>query len=225
MHAQMKRLYFAAKELKGISTQTELARSLSASPQTLVNWESRGVSKRGLLHAQRVLGCLASWVETGAGDMAMGAHHVAPRSDDGEALIRIESLANVASMGPGEHEEEHDMVLGEITLTPKFITERLRPSDPAAMRFIHARGDSMEPTFHSGDILLVDTGRHEITVDGVYVLAAHGRLFIKRVRQRIDGSYEISSDNPAHKTVDVLRGGHAVTVIGRVLWAWNGHKI
>jgi phage repressor protein C with HTH and peptisase S24 domain len=56
-------------------------------------------------------------------------------------------------------------------------------------------------------------------------LEAHGRLFIKRVRQRLDGSYEISSDNPAHKTVDVLDGAHEVRVIGRVLWAWNGRKM
>jgi hypothetical protein len=27
------------------------------------------------------------------------------------------------------------------------------------------------------------------------------------------------------KTVDVLNGGHNVTVLGRVVWAWNGRKL
>lgn len=48
----------------------------------------------------------------------------------------------------------------------------------------------MSPTLNSGDIVLVDTGIAAIDIDGVYVLEAHGRLFIKRVRQRLDGSYE-----------------------------------
>ena len=48
---------------------------------------------------------------------------------------------------------------------------------------------------------------------------------IKRVRQRMDGKMEISSDNPTVKTVDVLNGGHSVNILGRVVWCWNGRKI
>lgn len=139
--------------------------------------------------------------------------------------VRVPVLANSASMGVGEAVEENDVVRGELTLTPKFVADRIHPSAPEALRFIHAYGDSMEPTFSSGDILLVDTGVREVKIDGVYVLNAHHRLFVKRVRQRIDGQYEVSSDNPNHKTVDVLNGSQEVTVIGRVLWVWNGHKM
>lgn len=139
--------------------------------------------------------------------------------------VRVPVLANSASMGAGEAVEENDVVRGELTLTPQFVADRIHPSAPEALRFIHAYGDSMEPTFSSGDILLVDTGVREVKIDGVYVLNAHHRLFVKRVRQRIDGQYEVSSDNPNHKTVDVLNGSQEVTVIGRVLWVWNGHKM
>ena len=142
-----------------------------------------------------------------------------------ESAVRVQVLANGASMGTGEALEEYDVVRSELTLTPQFVSDRLHPSTPEALRFIHGYGDSMEPTFSSGDILLVDTGVREVKIDGVYVLSAHGRLFVKRVRQRIDGQYEISSDNPTHKTVDVLNGSQEVTVIGRVLWVWNGHKM
>lgn len=139
--------------------------------------------------------------------------------------IRVELLANAASMGAGEGLNEDDVLVGAITLTPQFVLERIRPTRPEALRFIHAYGDSMEPTFGSGDALLVDTGVKDVKIDGIYALRAHDRLFVKRVRQRIDGKFEISSDNPTHKTVDVLNGEHDVVVIGRVLWAWNGHKM
>ena len=84
----------------------------------------------------------------------------------------------------------------------------------------------MSPTYEDGDILLVDTGARDArSIDGVYVLEANQRIYIKRVRQRIDGQVEISSDNPTVKTVDVLNGEHNVTVLGRVVWAWNGRKL
>jgi hypothetical protein len=69
MHEQMKRLYKAAKELLNIEGQTEVAKLFNASPQTLNNWEARGISKRGLLKAQNVIGCDASWLSDGVGDM------------------------------------------------------------------------------------------------------------------------------------------------------------
>jgi phage repressor protein C with HTH and peptisase S24 domain len=74
-------------------------------------------------------------------------------------------------------------------------------------------------------VLLVDTDMCDVKIDGIYVLKAHDRLFIKRVRQRLDGSYEISSDNPTHRTVDTLNGDHQVEVKGRVVWCWNGRKL
>lgn len=128
-------------------------------------------------------------------------------------------------MGPGGEQLAEDVLLGEIVLSDHFVRESLRAGRPEALRFIHAYGDSMAPTLHSGDVLLVDTSAVAVDVDGIYVLRAHGRLFVKRVRQRLDGRYEISSDNPAHKTVEILNGDAEVSVVGRVVWYWNGHKV
>lgn len=69
MHETMKRLYKAAADLRGWEGQSEVARHLNASPQTLNNWESRGMSKGGMLTAQERIGCSAVWLETGRGKM------------------------------------------------------------------------------------------------------------------------------------------------------------
>lgn len=71
MHEQMKRLYEAAKVLKRIYGQSELARAINASPQTIHNWQERGISKQGMLKAQEVIGCSALWLETGNGPMSL----------------------------------------------------------------------------------------------------------------------------------------------------------
>ena len=140
--------------------------------------------------------------------------------------VVVPLLATVASMGNGEQVDTHDAIVGSLTLSPNWINENIRPiTDHSNLRFIHAHGDSMEPTFKSGDILLVDSGINTADVDGIYVLEAQQRLFIKRVSQNLSGQYIITSDNPKVKTVDVLDGHTEVAILGRVLWAWEGKRL
>jgi hypothetical protein len=68
MHKSMERLYQAAKQMKGVSGQSNVARLLNVSPQTVKNWETRGVSRDGALSAQLIIGCGVHWVLTGEQD-------------------------------------------------------------------------------------------------------------------------------------------------------------
>lgn len=160
-----------------------------------------------------------------ASSIVVAAIAPSPSPAAGSPAINVPLLANAGSMGQGSDMLHDDVIMGSIALSPEWISKRLRPTTPQALRFIHAYGDSMAPTFEDGDVLLVDTGARDPAIDGVYVLEAHRRIFIKRVRQRMDGSYEVSSDNPNVKTVDVLNGDHAVDVLGRVVWCWHGRKM
>ncbi len=229
LHPSAERLYKAAEALKGVRGQSAVARLLIASPQTLKNWESRGVSRQGAITAQERIGCSAVWLLDGTGEMAAGedAGQLTKSTEflPGFKDLSIPLLANSASMGDGDSQLHEEVVVGRITVSPDWAVRTLKPTGLDALRFIHGYGDSMNPTFADGDVLLVDTGVHECKVDGVYVLEANDRLYIKRVRQRLDGSYEISSDNPTVKTVDVLDGRSQVGIRGRVLWAWNGRKL
>lgn len=61
MHESMVRLYKIALD-KGIRGQSAVARELNESPQTVKNWESRGISVTGALKAQGLFGCDANWI-------------------------------------------------------------------------------------------------------------------------------------------------------------------
>lgn len=195
----------------------------------LLSGKTKSLKGSTAVKLEAVTGVCSGWLVTGEGHkMAAEFFPVKEMAATAAGVldgILVPMLANVASMGGGEDLAEDDVLTGEITLTPQFVRDHVRPSQPAALRFIHAYGDSMAPTFSSGDILLVDSSVVEVKIDGIYVLQAHGRLFVKRVRQRMDGHFEISSDNPTHRTVDVLNGDHEVKIMGRVLWAWNGHRM
>lgn len=143
-----------------------------------------------------------------------------------EDVIRIPLLSNCGSMGNGNDILDADYIVGDLALSAHWINQHIRPSNIQELKFIHAHGESMAPTFSSGDVLLVDVGsRDPSSLEGVYVLETNDKIFIKRVRMRMDGQLEVSSDNISIKTVDVLNGDHQVRVLGRVVWAWNGKKL
>ncbi len=70
MHPSMSRLYEASEKLRGVVRPSAVAALLGESPQTLNNWErGKGVSQRGAINAQTILGCNANWLLTGQGEM------------------------------------------------------------------------------------------------------------------------------------------------------------
>lgn len=217
-------------------TQRALADRIQKSPAQISQWlnasadsktgKPRSMDRRTAREIERLFPKPDGWM-----DQAFGAIETdAPRGDSsylpGFEELSIPVLANSGSMGGGEDQMHDEVVVGRLTVSPQWATRTIKPlTDIQNLRFIHGYGDSMSPTFADGDILLVDVGVSDPKIDGVYVLEANDRIYIKRVRQRFDGSFEISSDNPTIKTVDVLDGTQRVNVRGRVVWAWNGKKM
>ena len=146
----------------------------------------------------------------------------APASDSDTVYVPL--LSATGSMGPGNELLTEDVIMGDVPLSRIWIANHLPRCRPGALKMVHAYGDSMHGTLESGDFCLVDTDVIDVLVDGIYVLEAHSRLFIKRVRQRFDGRFEVSSDNPAIKTSDILDGTEQICIKGRVVYGWNGRR-
>lgn len=224
-----------AREQRGL-TQAALAKKAGVAQGTIGNAES-GVRKRPreLLQLAAALGASPVWLESGRGEwdfLSRGRTTVLEPTGEastpylpGFEELSIPVLANAGSMGPGFDQMHDEVVVGRLTVSPQWVARMVKPTALENLRFIHGYGDSMEPTFIDGDILLVDIGIQEPKIDGVYVLEANDRIYIKRVRQRLNGEFEISSDNPTVKTIDVLDGSQQVAIRGRVVWAWNGRKM
>lgn len=231
-HPTFERLLSAAREVNAeISGPQKLADAMNESAQTVTNWGTRGVSAKAAAKAQSLFGVSSAYILEGTGprfvraalsdDLAEVLPAIEPRD-----LIRIPLLANSGSMGKGNDTLDADYVVGDLALSAHWINQYIKPGNIQELKFIHAHGESMSPTFSDGDVLLVDVGsRDPASHEGVYVLDVHGQTFIKRVRMRMTGTLEVSSDNPNIKTVDELNGDHQVRVLGRVVWAWNGQKL
>lgn len=93
---------------------------------------------------------------------------------------------------------------------------RLRP---AGLRLIRVRGDSMEPTLISGDVVMIDTAQTAPNPTGIFVLHDGFGLVAKRL-ERLAGaeipSVRIISDNTRYSPYD--RSVDEIRIVGRIVW-------
>lgn len=97
---------------------------------------------------------------------------------------------------------------------------RVTSAPPEELAVIQVAGDSMEPTLHHGDHVLIDRTITRWTRDGLYVIrySISDELMVKRLIW-VPGSktFSIRSDNPAYGSTEGV-GPEDLSVVGRVLW-------
>lgn len=194
--------------VKKLSQHTYEKGVRSPTADYLVKLAGTGIDVPYLLTGKHTVGVLSGPAAAPAGDAD---------------AIYLPLMGASGSMGPGDYSHE-DVIVDELPVSRRWLSLHLPRSRPEALHLVHARGDSMGDTLSSGDFAIVDTDCKVVDVNGVYVLEVQGKLYIKRVTVRLDGTKEISSDNPNVRTVEVLNGSHAVRICGRVVYGWNGRR-
>lgn len=118
--------------------------------------------------------------------------------------------------GSSQVEIQFDEALPQAFRAEWIRDRRLKPKKLAAMS---ARGNSMEPTIHDGDSLLVDTSQVDVTDGKVYALWYEGGERVKRLYRMPGGGLRIRSDNTNEHPEIVLGPDYAghVRIIGRVV--------
>jgi phage repressor protein C with HTH and peptisase S24 domain len=219
MHMQMTRLYEAAKLLKGIEGQSEVARAMNASPQTLNNWEARGMSKSGMLDAQTLFGCSANWLATGEGVMTFVTQSnlkVLPVNTDDPDFLQIPMVKLRLQAGMTGFQTEPDRRDGGTVGVRKSWIDRAG-LDPAGLIAIQVRGDSMEPSLYEDDIVVINTHDKKPVDGSVYAFNYEGESVVKRL-SRDAGMWWLTSDNPDQRKYHrkVCQGDDCL-IIGKVV--------
>lgn len=230
MHESAVRLYEAAKALADTEGQSAVAALLNESPQTLNNWESRGVSKQGAMKAQAAWGCDANWIRTGDGQMRM--HHPAPaprpiapapaqRGDN----VDLAQYDTGGAMGGGLVLRDQPGVIRSFNVTREWLEKNLPYfTSIANLAIVTGFGDSMQGLFSPGDPVIVDRGINKADVDGVYFFRVGDEGFIKRL-QRIPGQgLLVLSENPKYRDWTITPDMD-FQIMAKVLRAWNGQNL
>lgn len=127
---------------------------------------------------------------------------------------------------------EHSVCIGEIAFRKSWLREnRVSVADAVAA---HVEGDSMSPSIHSGDMILIDRSKRlvkprkrapqDTRPSPIYALLDGGKARVKRIERPGEGLIILQSDNPAYGP-EVKTGSdiEALNIIGKVVW-W-GHTV
>lgn len=125
------------------------------------------------------------------------------------------------------HLNDTDAVTSSLAFRKDWLNDMGLSRDSAVITT--ASGDSMEPTIHNGDMLLIDLDRTSVPArareagdtrpSGIYAVLDDGAARVKRVELAAPGTFALLSDNPAFLVE--FRPSESMSIIGRVVW-W-GH--
>lgn len=156
-------------------------------------------------------GTSVEWLVSGRGPVRS-----ADQSSVMAELTFVERLDVEASAGNGAL-VDNEQALDFVAFQTRWL--RRKGINPAAVRLLNIRGDSMEPTIRDGDIALVDTSIDDIIDNAIYVLVVGNRLLIKRIHILMSGALRLISDNAIYPHEDVPASeAEFVRVSGRVVW-------
>ena len=153
--------------------------------------------------------------------------------EDFNELVRLEeaedylkSLVPVydvtASAGNGAHVDHIESVAYSLAFPREYLTS-LTKSHPKNLAIISVKGDSMAPTLHDDDIVMLDASKTNLSYDGLFVVRFWDALHVKRIsRGASPDTVMIISDNRDYYPPQQLHVDE-VTVVGKVIW--TGGKV
>jgi phage repressor protein C with HTH and peptisase S24 domain len=137
--------------------------------------------------------------------------------DDSIDVAMVPLVGARLAAGRGSLETDGE-ILNYFSFRSDWLCRKGNPDDMVLMKVC---GDSMEPDFHHGDMVLVDRGKTQIYGHAIYAMGINEEIYIKQVETLPGGTLVLRSRNPEYEPIRVdLRGDLAdsVRVIGRVIW-------
>lgn len=137
-----------------------------------------------------------------------------PDGDPDIAYVSVEVLPTYAGMGGGGTGEGEP----EMALVPRYLVEQVFRGKPSDFVLIRVRGNSMEPTFHHDDELLVDKRDTSPTQPGPFAIwdAEWGEYLVKNVERLQGGTVRLFPSNTEFSAVEVKHD--ETKILGRPVW-------
>lgn len=206
-----------AARLRGTGlTQSELARRVGVN-QSTINGLVKG-DQRSSSHLHRIareLGTSIAYLEGETDDPSIDA--VARPSQEEVAgqldLVGIDQIDLAYGMGASFTDGPIET---RVLHFPKAWIERITSSPPRELTWTTGRGDSMAPTIHDGDLVLLDRSQRRILErDALWAFTVGDLGSIKRLRVKGDRVL-IYSDNPTVAPDEEPIG--EVNIVARVIF-------
>lgn len=197
-----------------------VAREMDVSVQSVYRWQDGQIPRADRIERLAdFLGVSVQWLFSG------DEPPKTVTSEEGRIVVPLLEVEH--SAGNGSVLASSD-VMRLLELEPSWAHEKLTCLTATQnLALIHVAGDSMEPTLHHSDVVLIDRGFTRIVRDGIYATTFDDDLYIKRFQKIPGGTVEMISDNPVYRSreFDPADESFKFSVLGLALWVWQGKKL
>ena len=157
-----------------------------------------------------------SLMAPGGDTLPVGDRQLSYRGPEADGDDLVEVVVSDVAYGMGGAHIDDAAVATSIERFPRAFIRQFTRSPATQLYFATGIGDSMEPTIHSSDLVLIDRAQSMLRLsDQIWALHAGQIGMIKRVRVLPDGTVVLVSDNPA--VSDYVAGEGELQLIGRVV--------
>lgn len=123
---------------------------------------------------------------------------------------RIQVSAGHGSLNPDQLEPTRHLAFRRKWLKYRSFKEK-------DLAIVWAKGDSMEPTIHNNDTLVVNMERKKPSDGHIYIFRNGDELFVKRYQSML-GTWRLISDNSFYSDLDIPKEEqHQFEVVGQVV--------
>jgi phage repressor protein C with HTH and peptisase S24 domain len=151
-----------------------------------------------------LLGTSQEWLSTGRGDASYAVAQPVNNDSDEQRPINFSRDSAIskfvkipileASLAAGAGSYATDDIVKEYMEIGRDRLEKYQVTEDS-VTIVPIRGESMETTLITGDLLLINTAIRKPISGKIFAFDFDGDLRIKRFNKRLDGSWLISSDN------------------------------
>lgn len=178
---------------------------------------------RAIEQIAAVLGTSPAYLKKGgthdASPTAAGEQQLAwrgPPIEPDPDLVKIDSIDLAFGLG-GTFLDFDDVEVEKMTFSRTWL-RKFTPSPPNLLFFSEGQGDSMTPTIHDRDVVIIDrakTDPADEVGERIWACVFGGMGMLKRLRPMPDGTVKISSDNQLIR--DEIASDGDLHIIGRVV--------
>lgn len=140
-------------------------------------------------------------------------------SYDGEEFVYLPRVYKAATGARYQGSLDHRAIVDHLAFKRRWLKEALRVKE-SNLVLIESIGDSMDPTLHHGDLLLIDGSVDTVRDDGIYCFSTpDDELLVKRLQRLPGKGVVVKSDNPKYEQFLIPDSQKdAYPIIGPVVW-------
>lgn len=170
----------------------------------------------------KVLGLgIADLLPDALGGGGTQSDHPPVRTVDAGETAAVMRMDLSYAMGDGTNLDE-SYIEGEPVVFDISFLRRLTPSSPNLLRIVNGIGDSMQPTIHDREDLILDLGQRTLNLqDRIWAISLLGAGAVKRLQAVSKERVLVISDNP--DVPDREYSVEDITIVGRIVGSIKRH--